>query len=60
MRPPNTLSDNMVLQRDARVAIWGYATPGERITVEFADQKKSTIADAKSIPPEPSKAKTRP
>jgi len=54
VRVANIISDNMVLQRDARVAVWGYATPGERITVRFAGQAKSTTAEAKSIPPPPS------
>ena len=39
-------SDHMVLQRDKPVPVWGWADPGEMITVEFADQKKSAIADA--------------
>jgi sialate O-acetylesterase len=54
VRLANIISDNMVLQKGAKVAIWGYATPGEKITVEFAGQKKSTVADATNIPPEPS------
>ena len=37
-------SDHMVLQRDKPVPVWGLADPGERITVEFAGQKKSTTA----------------
>jgi sialate O-acetylesterase len=39
-------SDHMVLQRDKPVPVWGWADPGEIITVEFADQKKSALADA--------------
>ncbi len=50
----NIISDNMVLQRDARAAVWGYATPGERITLRFAGQTRSTTAEAKNIPPPPS------
>lgn len=30
---PAVFSDNMVLQRDATVPLWGWADPGERITV---------------------------
>ena len=37
-------TDNMVLQRDAAVPIWGWADDGEKITVEFRDQKVSTTA----------------
>ena len=39
-------SDHMVLQRGVPVPIWGWAEAGERITVEFAGQKKDTTADA--------------
>ena len=39
-------SDHMVLQRDKPVPVWGWADPEERITVEFAGQKKSTVAGA--------------
>ncbi len=37
---------NMVLQRDQQVPVWGWAGPGEKITVVFAGQKKSTTADS--------------
>ena len=40
-------SDHMVLQREQPVPVWGWAKPGEAITVEFAGQKKSAQADAK-------------
>ena len=39
-------SDHMVLQREKPVPVWGWADPEESITVEFAGQKKSTVADA--------------
>ncbi|MEI6425208.1 MAG: sialate O-acetylesterase, partial [Lentisphaerota bacterium] len=39
-------SDHMVLQRDAPVPVWGTGAPGEEVTVEFANQKKSVAADA--------------
>ena len=38
-------SDHMVLQRELAVPIWGSATPGEDITIEFAGQKKTAMAD---------------
>lgn len=38
-------SDNMVVQRNTDVPIWGNANPGESVTVEFSGQKKSEIAD---------------
>jgi sialate O-acetylesterase len=40
-------SDHMVLQRDKPVPVWGWADPGEKVTVEFAGQKHSAAADAK-------------
>lgn len=38
--------DNMVLQRDMQVPIWGRANPGEEISVEFDGQNKRAIADS--------------
>src|SRR5512133_4149350 len=38
---PAILSDHMVLQRDAAVPIWGWADPGEAITVTFAGQTQT-------------------
>jgi len=42
---PKILGNNMVLQRDKPVAIWGTASAGEAITVKFADQEKKTTTD---------------
>lgn len=42
---PDVISENMVLQREAVVPIWGTADPGEKIEVVFGKQSKSTIAD---------------
>ncbi|WP_307529440.1 sialate O-acetylesterase [Pedobacter sp. W3I1] len=42
---PQILSSNMVLQRDKPINIWGFASPGEKIEVAFAGQKKETVAD---------------
>ena len=39
-------SDNMVLQRDRAVPVWGTAAPGEKVTVSFAGQEKSAVAGA--------------
>ncbi len=41
---PRLISDGMVLQREADVRIWGWAEPGEAITVEFIDKQYSTEA----------------
>ncbi|MHC4502423.1 MAG: sialate O-acetylesterase, partial [Planctomycetota bacterium] len=40
-------SDNMVLQRELPVPVWGTASPGEKITVSFAGQRLSATADEK-------------
>ena len=39
-------SDHMVLQRDQPVPVWGWADPGEAVTVEFGGQKKTATADS--------------
>ena len=45
---PNVFSDNMVLQRDTTVPIWGWGNEGETVTVTFRDQKVSTtVKDGK-------------
>jgi sialate O-acetylesterase len=36
-------SDNMVLQRNAEVPVWGKADEGEKVTVEFAGQTVSAV-----------------
>jgi sialate O-acetylesterase len=41
---PRVFGDNMVLQRDKPVPVWGKASPGEKVTVGFAEQEKSTTA----------------
>jgi sialate O-acetylesterase len=43
---PAIFSDHMVLQRDVEAPVWGWADAGEKVTVSFAGQNKSTTADA--------------
>ena len=38
-------TDNMILQRESKVPIWGFDAPGNRVTVEFAGQRKTAVAD---------------
>ena len=45
IRLPHIISDSMVLQRGQSVPIWGKAAVNERVRVEFAGQKKETVAD---------------
>ncbi|TDW49160.1 sialate O-acetylesterase [Flavobacterium sp. 270] len=42
---PKILGHNMVLQQLKEVPIWGTASAGEKISVDFAGQNKTTIAD---------------
>ena len=43
---PHIFGDNMVLQRGQRVPVWGKGAPGEKISVAFAGQTVSAVADA--------------
>lgn len=43
---PKIFSDNMVLQRETAIPIWGWANPNEKIEVNFHKQTKTTIADS--------------
>lgn len=45
VRLPGMFSDSMVLQRDIKLPIWGWATPGEEVTVELAGQKATAKAN---------------
>ena len=40
----NLFQTNMVLQRDKAIKVWGWADPGEQVTVEFAGERASTKA----------------
>ena len=42
---PNVIGNDMVLQRDLPVPIWGWADKGEAVTVSFAGQTKTAKAD---------------
>lgn len=42
---PNIFGPHMVLQCDKPVCVWGWAEKGEEVTVQFADQTKTTVAD---------------
>lgn len=41
--------DNAVLQRGKNVPVWGKGKPGEKIAVRFAEQEKTTTADAAGL-----------
>ena len=38
-------ADRMVVQRDRPLTVWGTASPGETVTVEFAGKSASAAAD---------------
>ncbi|MCF7956129.1 MAG: sialate O-acetylesterase [Phycisphaerae bacterium] len=38
-------TDNMILQRQTDVPVWGFDAPGAKVTVEFADQTRTAVAD---------------
>jgi len=42
----NIFQTNMVIQRDKPVTVWGWAAPGEKVTVSFAAQQASAVAAA--------------
>ena len=41
---PKIFGDNMVLQRNKPITIWGWAKAGEKVTVRFNQQQKSVVA----------------
>lgn len=45
VRVPRLVSDGMVLQRDIPIRIWGFASPGEQITVKFDGETVSGMTD---------------
>jgi len=45
----NAFQTNMVIQRDKPVRIWGWASPGEKVTVSVAGQTQAATADNKRV-----------
>ncbi len=56
---PGIFGDHMVLQREQKLPIWGWASPGEAVSVQFDNQAAlTTTADAQGkwrveLPPHP-------
>lgn len=48
-KPMSLFTDGVVLQRDAMLPVWGTASPGEEVTVEFSGQKKTAKTDEKGF-----------
>lgn len=44
VRLPKIFSDDMVLQRDMKLPVWGWAAPGEKVVVTLAGQSAETVA----------------
>ena len=40
----SAFNDGMVLQQGCNVPVWGWAEPGEKVSVSFADQKVDAVA----------------
>lgn len=47
LRCPQLFSDHMVLQRDIPITVWGWAKPGEKVTVSLDGAEASVVADEK-------------
>jgi len=41
---PGFFTDHMVLQRDVEVPVWGWADPGEKVTVRLGEKEKTAAA----------------
>ncbi len=46
LKLPAIFGDNMVLQQQMRVPVWGWDQPGAEVSVTFSGQTKTTHADA--------------
>ena len=57
----NVFQTNMVIQRDKPITVWGWATPGESVTVQFGSkQATATTSDSRrwevNLPAKPANA----
>jgi sialate O-acetylesterase len=42
---PKIFGDNMVLQRDKPIPLWGWGSPNEKITIRFNHQTKTVTTN---------------
>ena len=42
---PRLVRDSMILQRDTKINIWGWASKGEKINIKFNNKNYKTVAD---------------
>ena len=45
LKLPAIFNDNMVLQQQLPVPVWGWSEPGAAVTVQFSGQTQTTRAD---------------
>jgi sialate O-acetylesterase len=45
IRLPKLISDGMILQRETQTRLWGWASPGEKISLKFKDQVYTAVTD---------------
>lgn len=55
---PKLISDSMVLQRNSKVKLWGWASPGETVKLSFSQKEYTATADGNGkwtiiLPPRP-------
>ena len=46
VRLPQLIADNMILQRGIELKLWGWASPGEKVTVNFNSKKGTAVTNA--------------
>jgi sialate O-acetylesterase len=49
IRLPNLLTDHAVLQRDAPIHLWGWATPGANLTIKFHTQSLTAVTNERGM-----------
>jgi sialate O-acetylesterase len=45
IRLPRLISDGMILQGESPVTVWGWASPGEKISLDFDNKQYNTVTD---------------
>jgi len=58
VRLPKLISNGMVLQRDSKIKIWGWASPDEKVTLRFLERDYTATAGKNGdwsilLPPQP-------
>jgi sialate O-acetylesterase len=58
IRLPKLISNGMILQRDSKIKIWGWAAPNEKVSLHFSQKDYTATADKNGrwiilLPPQP-------